>query len=1235
MGLPENLTSPARYRQTYMNPTSQYLYLDFEKFRPQLEQQLRDIRQLHRDQLFPTLNIKTNILDYFRETLFPPKEVGTYFISNTSLRENAFDITVRSQRTDIINSEFPADITLCIRGALAPQGHPSPAISVDRIVDVSETPARGFEIEVQAIAKPAERNRANNAINTRLLKQLPAISHETRRNLHHWQEYLQWKRAIVESQLAGLRYITHIVKDKKLCLIAIAENEEAFQSFERILRKEEVMAFPLHYSTDQWQFRYNKNARSIPAVPVGAFRECHKQPPARFNEELRDCPWDDPFVVELVFAIGEESGNREKRSNSYLIDKLPSAGYVATSLFGEFALLKRHASAIMQLEAQSGYAPFLSSWLFDISAANTPQISPPIDSWLMDNINGDQQKAIKKILGAPDVALIQGPPGTGKTTVIGEAIYQLTRQGKKVLLASQANLAVDNALEKLAAVPEIRAIRLGRSRKFSAGGQRFAEDRVLKRFYESIADACENRYLNDWRDSDAKMESLQKQLRDLANMEETTEALDQDIESLGHDAPDEEYDTVEEAPPALSEREQQMVDLRKNLQLLVQFLEGDKSVEPDIPEKFVDLLERTIIVDLERLKRFKIELGNHKQADKNNPIEDRISHFRQLYQKWINLRGKIPRLESEISRLSRAGNRADIAPENRLLVDQFHRQIDEIELLLESGDNSRLDEWHQLRNKIQQLRDQSTLNPHLYSSFFTLEENGKAFWKRLVNPRLDVKKLIAILKHAVKALRDTEKRIDRSVALMIVNLNSLIAKIPVVELPAVEEAQPEPPIAPVPEADLKTASLRKDILGKIEALDQERRKDAQFRNRWEPLLDKWVTMLGSEAQLKTDNQYFIDTYIANCNVVGITCNENRRLIESKKFANFDVTIIDEVSKATPPELLMPMMAAKKSILVGDHRQLPPLFQERQNSWQEIIEEAHAGDQDDPAYHLLTEENFLKFRDMVTASLFKKHFEEAPGSIKSMLETQYRMHPEIMEVVNHFYEHRLRCGLVDPDQERNHQLVIKSADRLELITPGSHAVWIDSSRAPDGKAHYETQSGTSKVNILEAVLIAEMLKRIDNACKKAGYDEGRKKDVGVIAFYGRQVAEIRKRVRNLTLKYLEVDVNTVDQFQGKENSIILISLVRNTRSRVYGNKSFVAQFERINVGFSRARELLVIFGAKDMFAECEVEIPQMDGSGTIKRKVYGDIIDTINRRANFWDSSNLLTRDQYQKFAGRR
>ena len=75
------------------------------------------------------------------------------------------------------------------------------------------------------------------------------------------------------------------------------------------------------------------------------------------------------------------------------------------------------------------------------------------------------------MLNAPDLCLVQGPPGTGKTTVIAEAIYQFVRDGNRVLVASQSNDAVDNALERLADSPEIRAIRLGQKGKRKSKGE--------------------------------------------------------------------------------------------------------------------------------------------------------------------------------------------------------------------------------------------------------------------------------------------------------------------------------------------------------------------------------------------------------------------------------------------------------------------------------------------------------------------------------------------------------------------------------------------------------------------------------------------------------------------------------------------------------------------------------------------------------------------------------------------
>ena len=74
-------------------------------------------------------------------------------------------------------------------------------------------------------------------------------------------------------------------------------------------------------------------------------------------------------------------------------------------------------------------------------------------------MNEEQELAVRGALAAKDVFLIQGPPGTGKTTVISEIINQATEKGERVLLASQSNLAVDNALGRFANTPNIRPIR--------------------------------------------------------------------------------------------------------------------------------------------------------------------------------------------------------------------------------------------------------------------------------------------------------------------------------------------------------------------------------------------------------------------------------------------------------------------------------------------------------------------------------------------------------------------------------------------------------------------------------------------------------------------------------------------------------------------------------------------------------------------------------------------------------
>lgn len=410
----------------------------------------------------------------------------------------------------------------------------------------------------------------------------------------------------------------------------------------------------------------------------------------------------------------------------------------------------------------------------------------------------------------------------------------------------------------------------------------------------------------------------------------------------------------------------------------------------------------------------------------------------------------------------------------------------------------------------------------------------------------------------------------------------------------------------------------------IELLNEQR----ITRNNWEKTIRSFKERLDDVDSFKYDQEHYQQIYINACNVVGISCTDNMRNLSDNGYNDFDVVIIDEVSKATPPELLIPLMKARKAILVGDHRQLPPMFKEHEESYKEIT--INQDSIPEEIRDLLTQENFRRFKKMVTSSLFKDYFEQADEGIKHSLLVQYRMHTDIMDIINRFYEHRLSCGNSEAIEklEKNHNLTIKGIDGSTFIKPEIHAYWIDSSSTPNNKPIYEIRpnNSTSNYNILEKYIVIELLKKIADAYKEQGYNKNNQKTVGVISFYQMQVNEIREAFRNAKKTYdfsaINVDINTVDRFQGKEKNIIITSLVRNNE-KGRASKHVVA-FERINVAFSRAQELLFIVGAKHMYENQAVQLPNMDMPGFKTAPVYKNIMDDLHRKGAFKDCNKIIS-----------
>jgi len=269
-----------------------------------------------------------------------------------------------------------------------------------------------------------------------------------------------------------------------------------------------------------------------------------------------------------------------------------------------------------------------------------------------------------------------------------------------------------------------------------------------------------------------------------------------------------------------------------------------------------------------------------------------------------------------------------------------------------------------------------------------------------------------------------------------------------------------------------------------------------------------------------------DEIVKNADVV-LTTNSTAHLLNLE----FDVAVIDEATQSTISSTLIPINRAKRFVLAGDHKQLPPTV--------------------------------LKAEEL-SRTLFEMLIER--WNKAKMLEVQYRMNEKLMEFPNReFYGGKLRTH----ESVRRislRDLGVKSA-RWRALDPEEPLVFIDTSRCPD-KWERQKKGSTSRENPLEA----EIVKKVVSELKKMGV----KGDlIGVITPYEDQVDLIRQ--------LSDAEVNTVDGYQGREKEVIVVSFVRSNREKELG---FLKDLRRLNVALTRARRKLILIGDSETLSAHE-------------------------------------------------
>ncbi|NLD47794.1 MAG: hypothetical protein GX660_11445 [Clostridiaceae bacterium] len=169
---------------------------------------------------------------------------------------------------------------------------------------------------------------------------------------------------------------------------------------------------------------------------------------------------------------------------------------------------------------------------------------------------------------------------------------------------------------------------------------------------------------------------------------------------------------------------------------------------------------------------------------------------------------------------------------------------------------------------------------------------------------------------------------------------------------------------------------------------------------------------------------------------------------------------------------------------------------------------------------------------------------------TLLDTQYRMTNQIGDLIRKlFYPEKLKNG--------------RNADVEDGI------LWIDYIPTQTWPLDEVDRAEKQRIyNLNECEIISGVLMKL-NANSNNGTS------VAIIAPYKHQVFMLRKFLQTESLSSLDINIDSVDGFQGKECDVVIFSLTRTV-----GSFRFLADVRRLNVALSRARDRIIVIGNLD-------------------------------------------------------
>jgi serine/threonine protein kinase len=400
--------------------------------------------------------------------------------------------------------------------------------------------------------------------------------------------------------------------------------------------------------------------------------------------------------------------------------------------------------------------------------------------------------------------------------------------------------------------------------------------------------------------------------------------------------------------------------------------------------------------------------------------------------------------------------------------------------------------------------------------------------------------------------------------------------------------------------------VTQSMVRRLQASDLAGRVPERLRSRLQALVPDAVNHdEAADVELRTMQMLIQDA----ANITFTTLNSPDLADLSERGRRFDWSIIEEAGKAHGFDMAVALSESHRLLLIGDHFQLPPfnskIFKDLLGDALRVKRAIETGEEfaprlvdksivDDEEGSKSFAERCDQWRRMVDlfARIFQNSLDEtgAQGPAATLTD-QHRMHPDIADLVGKvFYPADTASETILNSPRETHDKFV-SAPPFSIVAgswlPAQRVVWCN----VPWKQKEEDAEG-EKDGLFEAPAETRAVVKVLSQLRAQGDQSC---EIQILSPYNNQLSAIKQAVlqeKRASLEHMFIspfDLSqgkrigaTVDEFQGSEADVVIVSLVRNNPLVPWKSVGFLKEANRMNVLLSRAKQKLIIVGSWDFF-----------------------------------------------------